>query len=73
MLSKLLLIFGFLLMSWQWAQTMPSHSRLATTEQPAQNVQNFSGFILQSIFDLPPNCKPGEVATGPHHRCRHQA
>ncbi|XP_022231410.2 uncharacterized protein LOC111080232 [Drosophila obscura] len=71
MLSKWLLIFGFLLMSWQWAQTMPSrNSGQVPAPPPAQNGQNPS---VQSIFDLPPNCKPGEVATGPHHRCRHQA
>ncbi|SPP74940.1 uncharacterized protein LOC117583886 [Drosophila guanche] len=72
MLSKVLLVFGFLLMSWQWALTMPSRSSGHATAPPAA-AQNFSDFMVQSIFDLPPNCKPGEVATGPHQRCRHQA
>ncbi|EDW35408.1 GL17260 [Drosophila persimilis] len=142
MLSRLLLIFGLLMLSWQWCHTMPRHEQTThkavpehttarhihqhttakhlhqhttakhlhehttaknihehttrktilgrltqksshgqTTTTPSsvqitpspiieQTPGNFSGISGVSLFDLPPNCKPGYVATGPNQRCR---
>ncbi|KAH8400908.1 hypothetical protein KR009_001734 [Drosophila setifemur] len=74
MFSRFLLIAGLMMLSWQWANSMP-RSQPESIAFPAPpgtaNNQQFPSqtVVVQSIFEVPPKCREGEIPSGPRNRC----
>ncbi|XP_016988697.1 uncharacterized protein LOC108051198 [Drosophila rhopaloa] len=83
MLSRFVMIVGLLMLSWQWAATMPPGQIVTPINPQAPNFVkisqpelpglNSSDILVQSIFSIDPSCPNGEVASGPRHTCHRMA
>ncbi|XP_037715283.1 uncharacterized protein LOC119550566 [Drosophila subpulchrella] len=74
-LSKLLLIAGLLMLSWQWTVAMPNVPKNqpggVSISQPDLPLVDNSAILVQSIFNIDPSlCPKGYVRVGPHNTCR---
>ncbi|XP_017049997.1 uncharacterized protein LOC108094067 [Drosophila ficusphila] len=78
-LSKLLLVAGLLMLNWQWVAATPQRPTPPTTPRsqaggvsispPLIPSVNPTDILVQSIFNISPSCREGEIRAGPRGMC----